>query len=233
MANPVSTIPAILGIHIDTQGSAAALYSGGRIVGAEKSQAVRGQGERIMPLLRGLMADAQMAIADIECIAVNVGPGSFTGIRIGLAAAQGLAMAAGKKIFGVPHPAAVAASVRAQMPDMPAKNIFVCDHSGKGDYHIAAYDENLQTLIAPQRAADIGGLKIIFEKPSWAIAGTAASFAASVLPGGLHAEPPDHNLASGACLFAAQNFECAENFPFHPLYFRDADVTIAAGQSAV
>ncbi|MFK7866662.1 MAG: tRNA (adenosine(37)-N6)-threonylcarbamoyltransferase complex dimerization subunit type 1 TsaB [Alphaproteobacteria bacterium] len=61
----------------------------------------RGQAEIIIPTIKALMDHAQCEFSSIDFIVVNVGPGSYTGIRVGLAAAHGLSLAAGAKIIGV------------------------------------------------------------------------------------------------------------------------------------
>jgi len=57
--------------------------------------------EKLMLVLDRVLSDADLSINDIDVIAVGKGPGSFTGIRIGMACAQGLAHAAGKPMIGV------------------------------------------------------------------------------------------------------------------------------------
>ncbi len=57
---------------------------------------VRGHAEALMPLIANVMSEARTEFAELDRIAVTVGPGSFTGLRVGVAAARGIGLAAGK-----------------------------------------------------------------------------------------------------------------------------------------
>ncbi len=61
----------------------------------------RGQAEALMPMITGLMAEAGWRFQDLDAIAVARGPGSFTGVRTGLAAARGMALASGAPVRAV------------------------------------------------------------------------------------------------------------------------------------
>lgn len=61
----------------------------------------RGQAEHLMPMLEEVLAEARLGWADLDAIAVGTGPGNFTGIRIGVAAARGLALGLGRPAIGV------------------------------------------------------------------------------------------------------------------------------------
>ena len=70
-----------------------------------------------LPLLvERVLRDAGLALEDVEGIAVSIGPGSFTGLRIGLALAKGLAFAGGLPLVGVPTLEALAWVVDAELP---------------------------------------------------------------------------------------------------------------------
>jgi tRNA threonylcarbamoyladenosine biosynthesis protein TsaB len=71
----------------------------------------RGHQERLAPMAAEVMASATLAFADLSKIAVTVGPGSFTGLRVGLAFAKGLHLATGAPLAGIGTLAALAASV--------------------------------------------------------------------------------------------------------------------------
>ena len=70
---------------------------------------VRGHAEAVMPLIARVMDAARCEFADLDRIAVTVGPGSFTGLRVGISAARGIALAAGKPAIGLSTLSALAA----------------------------------------------------------------------------------------------------------------------------
>jgi tRNA threonylcarbamoyl adenosine modification protein YeaZ len=69
----------------------------------------RGHAEALLPLIERVMDEAGVAFSDLDRIAVTIGPGSFTGLRVGVSAARGIALAAGKPAVGVTTLAAFAA----------------------------------------------------------------------------------------------------------------------------
>jgi tRNA threonylcarbamoyladenosine biosynthesis protein TsaB len=70
----------------------------------------RGQAEVLLPMVDAAIRDTALRVAELDLVAVTVGPGSFTGIRVGLAAAQGIVLAAGLPLLGVTGFEAVAAA---------------------------------------------------------------------------------------------------------------------------
>ncbi len=76
---------------------------------SESLPMVRGHAEALMPLIARVMAQADMPFSALDRIAVTTGPGSFTGLRVGISAARGIALAAGKPAFGLTTLAAYAA----------------------------------------------------------------------------------------------------------------------------
>jgi tRNA threonylcarbamoyladenosine biosynthesis protein TsaB len=73
----------------------------GGILATESLPMVRGHAEALMPLVARVLAVANLAFVEIDRIAVTVGPGSFTGLRVGVSAARGIALAANKPAVGL------------------------------------------------------------------------------------------------------------------------------------
>ena len=90
--------------------AAAVLDTGaGGIVASESLAMTRGHAEALMPLIARVMDAAELAFADIDRVVVTTGPGSFTGLRVGIAAARGIALAAQKPAVGLSTLSAYAA----------------------------------------------------------------------------------------------------------------------------
>ncbi len=103
----------ILAIDTALDACAAAVLDTGRggLI-AQASQAMkRGHAEALMPLIAGVMKEAGLPFAALDRIAVTTGPGSCTGLRVGLSAARGIALAANKPAVGLTTLSAYAAPV--------------------------------------------------------------------------------------------------------------------------
>ncbi|MEM9972140.1 MAG: tRNA (adenosine(37)-N6)-threonylcarbamoyltransferase complex dimerization subunit type 1 TsaB, partial [Pseudomonadota bacterium] len=74
---------------------------GGEIVASRHEDMAKGQAERLIPMLEEVLADVGAAWEELDAIGVGVGPGNFTGVRIAVSAARGLAMGLGVPAVGV------------------------------------------------------------------------------------------------------------------------------------
>src|SRR5579864_8594630 len=82
-----------------------------KVIALESQPMKRGHAEALMPLIGRVMGEAGTGFADLGLIAVTTGPGSFTGLRVGLSAARGIALAANKPVVGLTTLSAYAAPV--------------------------------------------------------------------------------------------------------------------------
>lgn len=90
----------ILAFDTSAAHCAAALLLGGRVI-TRVDEVAKGQAEHLMPMLEGMLTAENLTWQDLDGVGVNVGPGNFTGIRISLSAARGLALGLGKPAIGV------------------------------------------------------------------------------------------------------------------------------------
>src|SRR5882672_12886814 len=101
----------ILAIDTALEACAAAVLDtdANKLIARESQAMKRGHAEALMPLIARVMKEAGLPFAALDRIAVTTGPGSFTGLRVGLSAARGIALAAAKPAVGVTTLAAYAA----------------------------------------------------------------------------------------------------------------------------
>ena len=92
--------PTVIAFDTSAAHCAAALLLGDRVVTRIDDMA-KGQAEHLMPMVNEVLAAEGLGWADIDAIGVGIGPGNFTGIRISVAAARGLALGLGKPAIGV------------------------------------------------------------------------------------------------------------------------------------
>jgi tRNA threonylcarbamoyladenosine biosynthesis protein TsaB len=107
-----SDAPLVLAFDTSAAHCAAALLRGPETVALRVEPMARGQAERLLPMLDEVLAEAQLSWSGLAALAVGTGPGNFTGIRIGVAAARGLSMALGVPAIGVTLFEALAAGRR-------------------------------------------------------------------------------------------------------------------------
>ncbi len=91
----------------------------GEVIARESIAMARGHAEALMPLIARVLEASGADFASIDRIAVTTGPGSFTGLRVGIAAARGLALAAGKPVVGLSTLSAFAAPFLAADASLP------------------------------------------------------------------------------------------------------------------
>jgi tRNA threonylcarbamoyladenosine biosynthesis protein TsaB len=100
--------------------AAAVLDAGaGKLIAQESQVMKRGHAEALMPLIARVMKASGVAFAALDRIAATTGPGSFTGLRVGLSAARGIALAAGKPVVGVTTLTAYAAPIVSENSEHP------------------------------------------------------------------------------------------------------------------
>lgn len=100
----------ILALDTALETCSAALVRGGQVLAARSEPMARGHQERLAPLVDELAREAGIAFAEVDRIGATRGPGSFTGLRVGLAFAKGLGFALGRPVIGIGTLQALAAA---------------------------------------------------------------------------------------------------------------------------
>jgi tRNA threonylcarbamoyladenosine biosynthesis protein TsaB len=93
--------PTVLAFDTSAAHCAAALLSGGHVLASRFEKMGRGQAERLLPLLEEILGEASKDWSDLDAVGVGIGPGNFTGIRISVSAARGIALAREIPAIGV------------------------------------------------------------------------------------------------------------------------------------
>jgi len=131
-----------------------------------------------MPMVREVLKEASLGFPDMDALAVTVGPGAFTGLRIGLAAARGMALAAGLPCVGVTSLEAVAEGISAE--EHSGRALLVALDSKRADMFVQVFDASGASLGPPAAISCDELMKILPARPLL-VAGSAAAAAVGCL----------------------------------------------------
>jgi len=129
-------------------GCSVALWRDGSIAAEQVREMVRGHAEALMPMIDEVMVAADERLDTLDRLAVTVGPGSFTGIRVGLAAARGLALAIGCPVIGVGTLEALAEGT--DPAERVNHTVLAVLDARRGEVYAQAFDERLAPMTTPQ-----------------------------------------------------------------------------------
>lgn len=101
----------ILGVDTATRRASVGVLIDGVVIVEQSQVAESNHAVSLLPLIADVLRQAHCSVGDLEVVAVSAGPGSFTGLRIGLSVAKGLARATGLRLVAVPTLEALAATV--------------------------------------------------------------------------------------------------------------------------
>jgi tRNA threonylcarbamoyl adenosine modification protein YeaZ len=150
------------------------------IVARESLVMARGHAEALMPLVKRMMEQAALAFSDLDRIAVTTGPGSFTGLRVGIAAARGFGLAAGRPVVGLTTLAAFAAPLIAADDSLPVVAAIDARHA---HVYLQVFGPRGRTIVPP-RVASLRDALRVSATGAPRIVGTAANILAEAWPAG-------------------------------------------------
>lgn len=212
----------VLGIETSTSQASAALIEEGRVVASRSCSRPKQSAEQLLPMIVELLTGAGWSRSSLERIGVSVGPGSFTGLRVGIACAQGLALGLGVPLVGV-------TSLRTMARAVPASTLGIrCAllDARRGEVFAAAYEAGPRAaeVLAPfalpagearERLEQVLGAPLVWIGSGLGLVGIEPSFR------GAEADEP-----SATCVgLLAEELEPSQHPPI-PVYVRDAGATL-------
>ena len=201
----------VLGFDTSAAHCAAALLCGDRLISLRHEEMAKGQAERLLPLLEQVLTDAGTNWGNLSAIGVGVGPGNFTGLRISVSAARGLAL--GLRIPAVAVSSLEALAFGAGRPALASMD------ARRGQVYVQRFEANLGTAAGPL-LVDAESVPLQFQTPGLAVIGEHASAIASRLDA--TAAHPAHPTAEAIARLAHARYQTASERPA-PLYIRPAD----------
>jgi len=130
----------VLGLDTCLSSCSVAVFDGERVLASAREVMARGHQERLAPMAQAVMAEAGLRFDQLERIGVTVGPGSFTGLRVGIAFAKGLAAALDLPTVGVGALEALAAEAQGL--------VFAVVDARRGQVYLQGFEDG-RALMAP------------------------------------------------------------------------------------
>ncbi|MGB2420096.1 MAG: tRNA (adenosine(37)-N6)-threonylcarbamoyltransferase complex dimerization subunit type 1 TsaB [Porticoccaceae bacterium] len=171
---------ALLTIETSTPACSVALKMQGRLI-SRYSEVPRSHTQQVMPMINEVLNEAEIKIDQVDAIGVTVGPGSFTGLRIGFASAQGLAFAAGLPVIAISSLQAIVATYE-RIANVATNSIVLPLLDARMDeFNCAVYQlqsgPEMQVLAPDQLLSTDDTIAMIDDYPSAILVGDAGTLA--------------------------------------------------------
>jgi len=213
----------VLAVDTTTANGSVALAEGGEIRGEVRFHAPDGLSAHVLPAVDFLLRSLRLSAAALDGFAVATGPGSFTGLRVGLSTIQGLALGAGRPCVGIPALDILAARIAGE-----AETLVAMIDAYRDEVYAAVYESDgrirgERMVLAPERVmAPLTGVPAV-------IGGGALRHRERILAACPTAVFPSRGLFLAGTLtrMAAAPLSLGQGVPPHelrPLYVREADV---------
>ncbi len=207
----------VLGLDTCLSSCSVAVLDGERVVASAREVMARGHQERLAPMARDVMADAGLAFDRLDRIAVTVGPGSFTGLRVGIAFAKGLAFALGKPAVGIGTLEALAAE--------GSGLVFPAIDARRGQLYLQAFEDGRPLMAPDALTAEVAAARLaeLSQGRPFVLVGSGAGLLVGLAPSVrvIAAEGADARHVARLAAGRAPG-------PLKPLYLRAPDAKLPA-----
>lgn len=188
-----------------------------RVIAEEERDIGRGHAEQLMQVVETVMRSSGREYRELGRIAVAIGPGSFTGIRVGVAAARGFGLALGIPVAGVTTLEALAADA----VDRSAGPFTVAVRGGRGQYFMQDFDASGQLIGGPAAVDEAAAVAAVSAETTLLVGNAASDIAGELAANDRHL-PALIDRATGGIATVARLSAGSSHAPV-PLYLRGAD----------
>jgi len=213
----------VLGFDTATPAVSAALHDGERVIAEAFAVDARRHGELLAPMIANVLADAGVAREDLTAVAVGVGPGPYTGLRVGVVTARVLGSVLGLPVYGVCSLDVIAAAARGRPEGSspqagtvpPGRGFLVATDARRKEVYWARYDVAGRRIEGPQ----VGPASAIAGAADLDVAGAGGQLYPEAFGAVIAPAYPDARTLCGLVVLRSQ----AELLPPEPLYLRRPD----------
>lgn len=212
----------ILALSTSTSRGGAAVLGAGASAYAD----LAGHAERIFTAIDAAIEGAGITRASLTAVACDIGPGSFTGVRVGVATAKGIAIGLGLKVIGVPSLAAMAAAAFGEGAASEHDLVLAAIDAKKGEVFVAVYDASLAAVVPPEaRPAEVASIRM---EPAdgrrvVVVGEVAAALGMSRVTRGLSLDSPDAAWIARRAAIVLERGGACDPAQIEPLYGRAPD----------
>lgn len=216
----------ILALDTTTEACSVACWRWGEVFAQKYAHLGHGHAEALVPMVASVMAESGLCYDQLDAIAVTIGPGTFTGLRVGLAAARGLALASSKPMIGVTTLEAIAHAAQSD-----ERSVLAVLDARRGQLYAQAFDPMLMP-IGPPSALPLQDIQSLRPAGPYVVAGTGAALARPHL---LDSTTPEGDVKFDSgdgfprAVVVARIASARQPLPLttiRPIYLRAPDVTV-------
>ena len=221
-------MPILLSIETATESCSVALSDGSQVLAIRESAGANEHSSLLTVYIEELLKETGLQLSETDAVAVSMGPGSYTGLRIGVSVAKGLCYSLGKPMIAVDTLKAMAWQASRVFPGLSGTEILLCPmiDARRMEVYTAMYDQQFNTVLPVDAVIVDTETFLPFEGKTLALFGSGAEKCRELLSGSTNLIFPGILLPSAAAVasLAAENFQLSEfvnTAYFEPFYLKD------------